>query len=94
MQKVAMLTPLQVQLNRMIDYFGYMGRFLKKKKPIQTCVKNIIEYFKNLLSLSEKKRKIIQRVNYEKYMLKKTELILAQNSEHVFLRGKSVNQIR
>lgn len=53
-----------------------------------------IAYFQELFSLKQKLKKIQYRINYEKYKLKKTELILAQNSEHVFLKGRSLNQTR
>ena len=94
MAKAAMITSLQDKQKKLINFLEYMVNFLKKKKPIQTCITNSIEYVKELLSIKEKQKKIAQRLNYEKYKLKKTELILAQNSEHVFLRGKSINQIR
>ena len=94
MAKAAMMTTLQDKQKKLTDFLKYMVNFLIKKKPIQTCIHNSIEYVKDLLSIKEKQKKIAQRLNYEKYKLKKTELILAQNSEHVFLRGKSINQIR
>ena len=47
-----------------------------------------------ILQYHQKLKKIQYRINYEKYKLKKTELILAQNSEHVFLKGRSLNQTR
>ena len=46
------------------------------------------------MTVKQKIKKIENRINYEKYKLKKTELILAQNSEHVFLKGRSLNQTR
>ena len=94
MAKATMMTTLQDKQRKLIDFLRYMVNFLIKKKPIQTCITNSIEYVKELLTIKEKQKKLAQRLNYEKYKLKKTELILAQNSEHVFLRGKSINQIR
>ena len=92
--KATVTSSLQDQIRKTVDFLKYLVTFWNKKKPIQTCINNSIEYVKELLSLKEKQKKLSQRINYEKYKLKKTELILAQNSEHVFLRGKSINQIR
>ncbi len=47
-----------------------------------------------LLTIKKKLKNIERRIYYEKYKLKKTELILAQNSEHLFLKGRSLNQTR
>lgn len=94
MARATTMTTLQDQITKLTDYLTFLANFVKKKKPIQTFVQGCVEYVRDLLSLNEKKRKIVQRLNYEKYKLKKTELILAQNTEHVFLRGKSINQIR
>ena len=47
-----------------------------------------------LFALKTKLKKIQYRINYEKYKLKKTELILAQNQDHVFIKGRKLNQTR
>lgn len=57
-------------------------------------VNGTIAYIKDLATVKQKLKKIEYRINYEKYKLKKTELILAQNSDHVFLQGRSLNQTR
>ena len=68
--------------------------YLKKKNPIKLFVINTVTYIKDLASVKQKLKRIEYRINYEKYKLKKTELILAQNSEHVFLKGRQLNQTR
>ena len=57
-------------------------------------IQGTVTYINELLNVKKKLKKIEYRINYERYKLKKTELILAQNSEHVFLRGRSLNQTR
>ncbi len=58
------------------------------------AIQGTVTYINELLNVKKKLKKIEYRINYERYKLKKTELILAQNSEHVFLRGRSLNQTR
>ncbi len=57
-------------------------------------IAEVIGQLKELATIKKKLRNIQNRINYERYKLKKTELILAQNSEHLFLKGRSLNQTR
>ena len=85
---------LQIQVNRLKNFLNFTKAFLKKKNPIKMAITGTKTYFKELFTVNQKLKKIQYRINYEKYKLKKTELILAQNSEHVFLKGRSLNQTR
>ena len=92
--KPAALATLQLHINRMINFLNFTKAFLKKKNPIKIMVQETKTYVEELFSMNKKLKKIQYSINYEKYKLKKTELILAQNSEHVFLKGRSLNQTR
>jgi len=85
---------LQLHIMRLINFLNFTKAYLRKKNPIKMLIGNTISYFKELATVKQKLKKIEYRINYEKYKLKKTELILAQNSEHVFLKGRSLNQTR
>ena len=85
---------LQLHINRFKNFLNFTRVYLKKNNPIKLFVNGTVTYFKDLFSVKQKLKKIEYRINYEKYKLKKTELILAQNSEHVFLKGRSLNQTR
>ena len=85
---------LQLQFNRLRNFLNFTKAFLKKKNPIKMAVQGAKTYIQELFTVNQKLKKIQYRINYEKYKLKKTELILAQNSEHVFLKGRSLNQTR
>ena len=73
---------------------GFAVAYLKKRNPVKMIVEGTMAYVQDLLSMNKKLLKIQNRINYERYKLKKTELILAQNSEHVFLKGRQLNQTR
>lgn len=85
---------LQLHFNRLRNFLNFTKAFLKKKNPIKMMILGTVNYLKELFTINQKLKKIQYRINYEKYKLKKTELILAQNSEHVFLKGRSLNQTR
>lgn len=73
---------------------NFVLAFIRKKaKPLESIMQ-AINSFQELFSLKQKLKKIQYRINYEKYKLKKTELILAQNQDHVFIKGRKLNQIR
>ena len=85
---------LQLHINRVRNFLNFTRAFLKKKKKKKIFIASILTYIKDIATVKQKLKKIEYRINYEKYKLKKTELILAQNSEHVFLKGRSLNQTR
>ena len=95
MAKASAMTTLQANIDKLMNFVGYLFIFVKKKNPIKACINDTINYLQELFSLKQKLKKIEYRINYERYKLKKTELILAQNSEHVFLQGgRKLNQTR
>ncbi len=85
---------IQLQIHKMIGFVNFMFVYMKKKNPIKMCINSTISYIKELAGMQKKLKKIQNMINYEKYKYKKTELILAQNTQHYFLNGRSINQTR
>ncbi|MCD7879728.1 MAG: hypothetical protein LUG16_07340 [Candidatus Gastranaerophilales bacterium] len=85
---------LQLHISRFKNFLSFTKVYLKKHNPIKLCIAQSKAYIQELLTVKKKLKKIEYRINYEKYKLKKTELILAQNCDHVFLKGRSLNQTR
>ena len=71
-----------------------MVAYMKKKNPIKKFLNDTLIYFKDLVTVKKRLQKIQNMVRYEQYKYKKTELILAQNTQHFFLSGRSINQTR
>ncbi len=94
MAKSTVKSKLQLHINRIKNFLNFTKAYLKKNNPVKKIISGTTAYFKELAGIKQKLKKIEYRINYEKYKLKKTELILAQNSEHVFLKGRSLNQTR
>lgn len=94
MAKPTAAAKLQFHINRLKNFLNFTKAYLKKKNPVKTFIKQTISTVQELITVKDKLKNIERRINYEKYKLKKTELILAQNSEHVFLKGRSLNQTR
>lgn len=92
-QQTAM-AKLQTEITRIVGFLNFTKNYLRKKNPIKKFINETIAQVQELMTVKKKLKNIEHRINYERYKLKKTELILAQNSEHVFLRGRSLNQTR
>ena len=85
---------LQMQIHRIIGFVSFMISYMKKKNPIKKTLSQSIAYVKELASMKRKLKKIKNMIQYEQYKYKKTEMILAQNREHFFLNGRTINQTR
>lgn len=85
---------IQLRIRQLNNFMGFAVAFLKKRNPVKLLIENTTAYVQELLTIRTKLTRIQNRINYERYKLKKTELILAQNSEHVFLKGRQINQTR
>ena len=92
--KASPAAAIQLQIHKAIGFINFMFVYIKKKNPIKMCINSTITYIKELATMQKKLKKIKNLINYEKYKYKKTELILAQNTEHFFLTGRSINQTR
>lgn len=93
-KKPTLAATLQLHTNRLKNFLNFTRAYLKKNNPVKMIINQFLTTIKELITVKQKLKKIEYRINYERYKLKKTELILAQNSEHVFLRGRSLNQTR
>ncbi len=94
MAKAGASSIIELQIRQFRNFMGFTVAFLKKRNPIKLMIEGTTAYVQNLLTVNQKLTRIQNRINYERYKMKKTELILAQNSEHVFLKGRQINQTR
>ena len=85
---------LQIRIKRFKNFLSFTKSYIKKNNPIKKFLAKLIDIYTEITTFKKKLKKIENRLNYERYKLKKTELILAQNSDHVFLRGKSLDSTR
>lgn len=85
---------LQFKIQKIIGFLNFTIVFLKKKNPIKVFIKNIVENAKEIALANKKLKKIQDAIIMEKYKYKKTELILAQNSDHFFVAGRKIDQRR
>lgn len=49
---------------------------------------------KGFFSMNKKRKMVKYRLNYQLYKLNQMEKLIAQNNDHVFLKGNKFNEMR
>ena len=84
----------KLNLQKMINFLQFSRSFLVKRNPIKSVLSDLTASLKEFLTLNKKLKMARYRVNYQKYKLSQMEQLIAQNNEHVFLRGRTINETR
>lgn len=85
---------LDVYLKRILDFLIYTKNYIIRKNPIQTMVNSFVEGIKDFLTVKKKLRMAQYRLNYHRHQLNKMEQLIAENSQHNFLKGSNLDQKR
>ena len=54
----------------------------------------LVDILKDFLTMNKKLKIAKYKVNYQMYKLNQMEQLIAENNEHVFLKGQKLNQTR
>lgn len=85
---------LELYFRRLLDFLIYAKNYFIRKNPIKEMAASIVEGIKDFLTV-KKKLKIAQyRLNYHRHQLQKMEQLIAENSDHQFLKGSNIDQKR
>lgn len=93
-KQASMAMLLTNQYQQIVGYCRFILTFIKKKNPIKNCIKSILTAINDLITVNKKLQNIQKAIMVEKYKYKKTELILAQNTDHFFVAGRTIDQKR
>lgn len=85
---------LELYLKRILDFLIYTRNYFIRTNPIQAMANSIVEGIKDFLTVKKKLRMAQYRLNYHKHQLNKMEQLIAENSQHNFLKGSSLDQKR
>lgn len=85
---------LDVYLKRILDFLIYTKNYIIRKNPIQAMVNSFVEGIKDFLTVKKKLRMAQYRLNYHRHQLNKMEQLIAENSQHNFLKGSNLDQKR
>lgn len=78
----------------MRNFLGFSKSFLIRKNPFKLLSKEFVSMLKGFFSMNKKRKMVKYRLNYQIYKLNQMEKLIAQNNEHVFLRGNKFNEMR
>lgn len=73
---------------------NFARSFLKRQNFVAAIQASVTSVFKDIFTVKKKLKMAQYRVNYQQYKLKQMEQLIAQNNEHVFLKGNKINELR
>ena len=82
---------LMTNLQKIVNFFGYLVSYFKRHNPMLEFGNQIMAMVKDYLTMNRKLKMAKYRVNYQMYKLNQMEQLIAENNEHVFLRGNKLN---
>ncbi len=85
---------LDLYIRRILDFLAYTKNYIIRKNPIQSIMNSVVEGIKDFLTIKKKLKMAQYRLNYHKHQLEKMENLIAQNSDHNFLKGVNLDQKR
>ncbi|MBP3820221.1 hypothetical protein J6G99_01085 [bacterium] len=85
---------LELYLRRLLDFLIYSKNYLIRTNPIKAFSAQFVESVKDFLTIKKKLKMAQYRLNYHQHQLQKMEQLIAENSEHNFLKGANLDQKR
>jgi len=85
---------LELYVKRIFEFLIYTKNYFIRKNPFLTLANSIVEGVKNFLTIKKKLKMAQYRLNYHKHQLNKMEQLIAENSQHNFLKGAHLDQKR
>ena len=85
---------IELYLQRLKNFCQFSQAYILKNNPIKIFVDDVVAQLKDFLTFSKKMKMAKYRVNYQRYKLDQMQKLIAQNNEHVFLKGRTLNETR
>ena len=83
-----------LQTRRFVNFMNFAKHFLRRQNFVAAIQQAVIGVFKDIFTVKKKLKMAQYRVNYQQYKLRQMEQLIAENNEHVFLRGNKLNELR
>lgn len=85
---------LMTNTQKIMNFLQFAKSYLFRRNPLKAFASQITASIKEFLTMNKKMKMARYRLNYQKYRLAQMEQLIAQNNEHVFLRGRTLNETR
>ena len=83
-----------LHVNRFLNFMNFARAFLMRQNFLASIQNAFVGVFKEIFMVQKKKKLAQYRVNYQQFKLRQMEQLIAENNEHVFLRGNKLNELR
>ena len=81
-------------MQKLFNFIQFSKSYIIRNNPIKAFINTITAQLKDFLTFGKKMKMAKYRVNYQKYKLDQMQKLSAQNNEHVFLKGRTLNETR
>ena len=88
------LEAIELYFRRLSDFLIYTKNYFIRKNPIKELVNSIVENLKDFLTVKKKLKVAQLRLFYHRQQFQKMEQLIAENSDHNFLKGANIDQRR
>lgn len=85
---------LETNFRRFMNFLGFARGFIRRRNPLKVFTQGFVEVIKDFLTMNKKLKMSQYRLNYHRHQLHKMESLIAENSDHIFLKGKNINEVR
>ncbi|MGN0192395.1 MAG: hypothetical protein ACI4CY_02575 [Candidatus Gastranaerophilaceae bacterium] len=85
---------IRTLIRRTINFLQFSKAYVLKHNPIVQIRDSFMTRLRDFLTTNQKVKMAKYRLNYQKYKLTQMEQLIAQNNQHVFLKGRTLNEIR
>ncbi len=85
---------IALYVQRFKNFLQFSRAYLDRNNPIKAFTATIVAQLKDFLTIGKKMKMAKYRVNYQRYKLDQMQKLIAQNNEHVFLKGRTLNETR
>ncbi len=85
---------IRINLKRLKTFLTYSKNYLRRNNPLKILKTEIVAGLKDALSINKKRKMIQYKLKYQMHQLNQMEKLIAQNNEHVFLKGNKFNEMR
>ena len=85
---------LELYFRRLLDFLIYTKNYIIRTNPLKAMSESIVEGIKDFLTIKKKLKMAQYRLNYHQHQLQKMEQLIAENSDHNFLKGSNLDQKR
>ena len=85
---------LETNFHRFVNFLAFSKNFVRRKNPLKAMANGFSEMLKDFLTMKKKLKMSQYRLSYHRHQLQKMEMLIAENNQHSFLRGRNINEVR